>query len=136
MKTTTHRLCVITFSIFLLAGNHVFSAGDDILETGKKDEPLRLSLDDCIELALERNLDVQLTGERLTEADTQTRQALATMLPTLSAEGSYTRLDEELSFAMGPQSLTFMDSDIFKAGLVVRQPIFTGGRLNAARKAA
>jgi len=35
---------------------------------------------------------------------------------------------------MGPQSLTFMDRDQYKAGIVIRQPIFTGGRLNAARK--
>jgi outer membrane protein len=37
---------------------------------------------------------------------------------------------------MGPQSLTFMDRDQYKAGFVIRQPIFTGGRLNAARKAS
>lgn len=136
MNTTIHRLVVAMLLIFLLTGTHVLASGSDVLEKNQKDGRLHLSLNDCVEVALSQNLDVQLAEERLTEADTRIRQARAAMLPVLSAEGTYTRFDEELAFAMGPQSLTFMESDIYKAGLVVRQPVFTGGRLNAARKAA
>jgi outer membrane protein len=91
-----------------------------------------LSLDDCIHVALARNFNIRLANEALVQAEADIVQARAAMLPFIGAEASYSRLDEELGF--GP--MTFMDRDIYKAGLVVRQPIFTGGRLDAARKAA
>jgi len=102
----------------------------------EKDGNINLSLSDCLKIALQHNYDIRLTREALTQADTKITQARSAMLPFLGAEASYTRLDEELSFSMGPQSLTFMDRDQYKAGFVIRQPIFTGGRLNAARKAS
>ena len=91
-----------------------------------------LSLDDCIHVALARNFNIRLANEALVQAEANIVQARAAMLPFIGAEASYSRLDEELGF--GP--MTFMDRDIYKAGLVVRQPVFTGGRLDAARKAA
>ncbi len=134
MNTTIHRLCAAMLFVFLFAGNHVLAVEHNMPEP--KNGRLQLSLNHCVQLALDQNLDVQLAVERLAEADTKIRQARAAMLPILSAEGTYTRLDEELAFAMGPQSLTFMESDIYMAGLVVRQPLFAGGRINAGRKAA
>jgi outer membrane protein len=112
------------------------SAPVEELRKLEKDGNIHLSLSDCLKIALQHNYDIRLTREALTQADTKITQARSAMLPFLGAEASYTRLDEELSFAMGPQSLTFMDRDQYKAGLVIRQPIFTGGRLNAARKAS
>ena len=111
-------------------------SSDEVLRKLEKDGNIHLSLSDCLKIALQQNYDIRLTREALTQADTKITQARSAMLPFLGAEASYTRLDEELSFAMGPQSLTFMDRDQYKAGLVIRQPIFTGGRLNAARKAS
>ena len=102
----------------------------------KKDGRLHVSLKDCLQIALQRNYDIRLFQEALVQADAKIIQARSAMLPFLGAEASYTKLDEELSFSMGPSSLTFMDSDLYKAGIIVRQPIFMGGRLNAARKAA
>lgn len=135
MNTTIRKLCVTTFLLSLFAGNHILASVNEILEANEKDGQLHLSLNHCVQLALDRNPDVQLAAERVTEADTENRQARAAMLPVLSAEGTYTRLDEDLSFAMGSQSLTFMESNIYKAGFVIRQPVFMGGRINAARKA-
>lgn len=102
----------------------------------KRDGRLHVSLKDCLQIALQRNYDIRLFQEALVQADANIIQARSAMLPFLGAEASYTKLDEELSFSMGPSSLTFMDSDIYKAGIIVRQPIFMGGRLNAARKVA
>ncbi|BBO66393.1 transporter [Desulfosarcina alkanivorans] len=115
---------------------HRPSAPAEALRKLEKDGYIHLSLSDCLKIALQQNYDIRLTREVLTQADTKITQARSAMLPFLGAEASYTRLDEELSFAMGPQSLTFMDRDQYKAGLVIRQPIFTGGRLDAARKAS
>jgi len=111
-------------------------SSDEALRKLEKDGNINLSLSDCLKIALQHNYDIRLTREALTQADTKITQARSAMLPFLGAEASYTRLDEELSFSMGPQSLTFMDRDQYKAGFVIRQPIFTGGRLNAARKAS
>ncbi len=102
----------------------------------EKEGQLQLSLSDCLEIALQQNHDIRLTQEVLAQADAKITQARAAMLPFLGVEGSYTGLDDKLSFSMGPQSLTFMDRDIYKAGIVVRQPIYMGGRLDAARKAS
>jgi outer membrane protein len=111
-------------------------SSDEALRKLEKDGNINLSLSDCLKIALQHNYDIRLTREALTQADTRITQARSAMLPFLGAEASYTRLDEELSITMGPQSLTFMDRDQYKAGFVIRQPIFTGGRLNAARKAS
>lgn len=112
------------------------TSSNEVLRRFGKDGRLNLSLSDCLLIAVQQNYDIHLTQEALIQADAKITQAMSAMLPFLGAEASYTRLDEELSFAMGPQSLTFMERDPYKAGIVIRQPIFMGGRLNAARKAA
>jgi len=111
-------------------------SSDEALRKLEKDGNINLSLSDCLKIALQHNYDIRLTREALTQADTKITQARSAMLPFLGAEASYTRLDEEVGITMGPQSLTFMDRDQYKGGFVIRQPIFTGGRLNAARKAS
>lgn len=97
---------------------------------------LRLTLNGCVRIALEQNHDIHLANETLAQAESDITRAWSAMLPFLGAEASYTGLDEDLAFCLGPTSLTFMERDMYKAGVVLRQPIYTGGRLNAARKAA
>jgi outer membrane protein len=100
------------------------------------DEGQRLTLDDAIRIALEQNRDIQLAREAVVQAETDIRVARSAMLPSLGAEATYLLLDEELAFELGPQHLTFMNREIYRAGVVVRQPIFVGGRLIAANNAA
>ncbi len=124
-------------------GSH---SGDKTLQRYKTDDKLWLTLNDSICIALERNREIHLTREALIQAEADITQARSAMLPFLGAQASYIRLDEEIEFTLGPISLgpmtlppvseTFIDRDIYKAGVVVRQPIFAGGRLNANRKAA
>jgi len=118
-------------SAFASEGKHSHPSSE-ILRRFMKNGQLCLTLDNCIHVALARNFNVRLANEALVQAETDIVQARAAMLPFIGTEASYTSLDEELGF--GP--MTFMDRDIYKAGLVVRQPIFMGGRLDAARKAA
>jgi outer membrane protein len=117
-------------------GSRISHEGREMLLPFRQNGKLHLALTDCIDIALERNLDIHLIEESLAQADADITRAWSAMLPFIGAEGSYTQLDEELAFEVGPVSLTFMDRDIYKAGVVLRQPIFAGGRLNAARKAA
>lgn len=116
--------------------NRSSNTGREMLQRFRKNGELRLTLNDCIRIALERNPDIRLANETLAQAEADITKAWSSMLPFLGAEGFYTRLDEELAFSLGPSSLTFMDRNTYKAGIVVRQPLYMGGRLNAARKAA
>lgn len=109
---------------------------DNLLQQYRKGGDLCLTLNDCICIALKQNRDIHLVNETLTQADADITKARSAMLPFFGAKASYTRLDEPTTFAMGPISETFIDSNIYKGGVVVRQPVFMGGRLNAARKAA
>ncbi len=111
-------------------------SGGDTLQRFNKGGKFCLTLKDCLDIALERNHDIRLIKEALDQAETEITRAWSAMLPFLGAEASHTRFDEKLAFSLGPTSLTFMERDIYNAGIVIRQPIFMGGRLNAARKAA
>ena len=106
-----------------------------IVQESREDRRLRLTLAECARLALERNPDIHLAHEALLQAETDITQARSALLPFLGAEATYTRLDKELAFALGPQVFTFMARNIYEPGIVVRQPIYSGGRLRAARKA-
>ncbi len=97
---------------------------------------LYLTLDDCLGQARDRNHDILLASQNLIQAEADTAQARSVLLPFLGAEGSYTRLDEALSESFGPQTFTFMDKDIYKGGIVVRQPVFAGGKLIASYQGA
>jgi outer membrane protein len=117
-------------------GSRISHEGSEMLLPFRQNGKLHLALTDCIDIALERNLDIHLIEETLAQADADITRAWSAMLPFFGAEANYTKLDEDLAFGLGPVSMTFMDRDIYKGGVVLRQPIFTGGRLNAARKAA
>jgi len=112
------------------------AASQKLMQQFEKEGQLQLSLSDCLLIAMQTNFDILMTQEALIQADAEITQAKSAMLPSLSAEGSYVRLDKEIGFTLGPQFLTFIDQDFYKAGIVIRQPIFMGGRLNASRKAS
>jgi outer membrane protein len=89
------------------------SSPNELLRRFERYGRLYLSLNDCLLIASHRSHDILLTQEALSQAEEKITQARAAMLPFLGAEASYARLDKELSFAMGPQSLTFMDRDLY-----------------------
>nr|MBL0717387.1 TolC family protein [Desulfobacterales bacterium] len=157
----TNRLCFTWFFLFLLfvqfftppnlsaqefledkittlfgLGNRISRTGNEILEPYKREGELHLALTDCIYIASKRNLDIHLQEEAIAQADADITKAWTAMLPFVGAEANYTRLDEELTMGLGPVSMTFMEQDMSKFGIVLKQPIFAGGRLDAARKAA
>jgi outer membrane protein len=106
------------------------------LERLEQEGRLYLSLQDCKRMVVSRNFDIRLARESLNRAEADIAKARAALLPSLQLEASYSRFDEELGFSFGPQSFIFMDEDIYKAGLIVRHPLYTGGRLQAAHQAA
>ena len=129
-----HRVNIVDPA--LASEDKTFDLKPDMLRRFKKNGKLCLTLNDSIRIAIKRNPDIRLVGETLAQAEADITRAWSSMLPFVGAEAGYTQLDEDLAFGLGPISLTFMDRDIYKAGVVLRQPVFMGGRLNAARKAA
>jgi len=121
---------VIAFGLLLLSVSGYGSEGQ-----GPKG-CISLALDDCLRLALDRNYDILLATEALIQAEMDITQARSFLLPFLGAEGSYTRLDDALGENFGAQSFTFMKEDIYAGGIVLRQPLFSGGKLVASHKAA
>jgi len=105
-------------------------------QPSKARKPMQLTLDECVRMALERNPDARLAHEAVLQAEADITRARSALLPQLGLDATYVRYDEELGFAMGPQMFAFMAQNVYQPGIVVRQPIYAGGRLRAARNAA
>lgn len=97
-----------------------------------------LGLSEAVAIALDNNPEVAATGYDAVAAQARKDGAWGAMLPSLSAEGAYTRhLDDQrlLPARYNGESGVFSDT-IYSGDLVVRMPLFAGGRLiNEARAA-
>ena len=87
-----------------------------------------LNLDECIELALRYNKDVQGAKLKLLEAKGEMIGAVSAALPKASFTGSAMRNDNSSIF--GSQKETY------ELQLLVRQPLYLGGLIGAALDAA
>jgi len=115
-----------------------------------------LSLQESIDMAMAENLSVKAAEEKVNTAEQKTKEAIAAMLPSLSASGSYTYfgklptmvfdidpsmfgLPPELLETMGggaqaqgdakPNEIPVGQEDTYRAGLALQQPIFMWGML-------
>ncbi len=92
------------------------------------------TLEQCIVMALARSLDVENTVRDEQIARERIEQVRATLLPQVSANASYTRLDEgepprEPGTGVGVENQ-------YAAGLQLRQLLYSGGSVKAALSAA
>ncbi|MDP2179591.1 TolC family protein [Methylicorpusculum sp.] len=113
-------------------------------------EPLKtenLTLQDCIEIALQRNQQMQISGASIAMAEAQYQQAMSAYWPRISADVNAQRADEDRTFSgkstvnvptqMGPVSIPFdldvklFDRDMLTTSVNLTYPIFTGGRRGA-----
>ena len=101
-----------------------------------RQEARGLTVDDCLRLALQQNYDVLLSRQVVVQADADVARARSAARPFLGTETTYSRLDRALSFPLGPEEFTFMYADLWKSGVVFRQPLYTGGRLSAVYHAS
>ncbi|MBD3347710.1 MAG: hypothetical protein GF400_00760 [Candidatus Eisenbacteria bacterium] len=62
--------------------------------TARSAEPLTLTLDEAVELALERNREIEIAEAGAEAARARLGQARSAFFPSISASGSYTKLDE------------------------------------------
>lgn len=91
------------------------------------------SLDQCLQMARERNPAVLAGAERAKEAEWKKKSAYDNFLPRLGMDYSYTYLDDAYSIDKGTYGLN-RDIDVkvhnnYGMALYVDQPLFTGFRL-------
>ncbi|MDO8940330.1 MAG: TolC family protein [Methylicorpusculum sp.] len=141
------RVYFLTFSavkpvLGVLAG--LMLAGDVWAEPLKTEN---LTLQDCIEIALQRNQQMQISGASIAMAEAQYQQAMSAYWPRISADVNAQRADEDRTFSgkstvnvptqMGPVSIPFdldvklFDRDMLTTSVNLTYPIFTGGRRGA-----
>ena len=115
-----------------------------------------LTLQESIDIALEDSLSLKIAEERVRTAEQKVNEARAAMIPSLSANGSYTYfgklptmifdfdpsalgLSPEIMGLLGggseapedsaPSEIPVGQEDTYRAGLTVQQPVFMWGKL-------
>jgi len=119
-----NRLLFSILIVFLLAGEA---------------KALDLTMAEAVNMALQENRLLKVEESRVEAARESTSIAQKKLLPSLSLESYYTLMDEPdrvlidaNSFGPGtpPDSVEITDSrDMYSVSLVLRQPLFMGGRL-------
>jgi outer membrane protein TolC len=114
-------LCVLWFFVAALSiGIPVSLAAET---QGKA--PL-LTLEESIQIALDRNLNVQVAQEEVAASEEVKMQALTAFLPSLKGQYSYRRLSEVPYGVIEDQKFDFADRDQYRFTGTVEQPLFTG----------
>lgn len=95
-----------------------------------------LKMEDALKLALMNNNELLAVLENRQVAKGKVVESYSAVLPSVSAVGDYTRRDELTGFEVEGRRVNFGQLDNYSAGLVVRQPIYRGGAISAAMRAA
>lgn len=116
-----------------------------------------LTLDQCIEIALERNQQMRISRLGIEIAEAQLKQALSAYWPQLSFETAYTQFDEDINFIFPQETSRYtisgiasvplettvtvpekeikvMDRDNFVSRLQMTYPLYTGGLRGALER--
>lgn len=89
-----------------------------------------MSLSACIETALERNPTLSAAGEETAVQAEEVAVARAAFLPRVDALTAYTRFSEPMRIIQAHENNEpgVFDRDLLEAGLVLRLPLYQGGR--------
>ena len=101
----------------------------------------KLSIEDCLKLALTNNKVLQRIMQEKQVARGERLKSYSAVLPNVGITSEYRRLDEVTSFDIdtpeGKRKVQFGDVDNYSVGLTVTQAIFAGGsipaKINSAR---
>jgi len=96
----------------------------------------KLTLQDAIKVALLYNKTLQAVLQDKEVARGRVIESYSEALPNVSVVANYTRQDELRGFNVGGRKVTMGALNNYSAGLEVRQPIFRGGAISAAIRAA
>ncbi|MBN2232529.1 MAG: TolC family protein [Deltaproteobacteria bacterium] len=123
------RLAVLlAVSACLVAGQCPVAAADDA--------PLPLTLQECVARTVAGNHQAFIAASRREQAARELAAVRADRLPRLSADYSWTRLDDEQTTDVLGYDVILARKDNYAAHLRLRQPVFTGFYLRSAARLA
>lgn len=96
----------------------------------------KLSLADSVKLAMTNSKPLLAVAEEKEIAEGRILQSYSEALPTLSANAGYMRLDKPQSITVGGNRIEIGEKNNYSLGLQVTQPVFRGGAITAALRAA
>ncbi|MBM3263622.1 MAG: TolC family protein [candidate division Zixibacteria bacterium] len=96
----------------------------------------RLTLEDAVRLALERNETVLIAEQSVAKAKGQVMSARSEAFPKLSLTGFYNRNWRVPTSVINGNTLRFGSTNVLNGGLSLSIPIYRGGKIQAARRAA
>jgi len=95
-----------------------------------------LMMADALKLSLMNNNELLAAVENRQIAKGKVVESYSAILPSVTAAGGYVRNDELSGFEVEGRRIDFGQLDNYSAALVVRQPIYRGGAISAAMRAA
>ena len=110
------------------------------LVTAGRVDAVQLTLDECIEKALQGNSGLKIYETEVTAGEAEVKIARAALFPSVRVKALYSLIDEPErllverdAFSQGipgqDVELTTGNRDFYNVSLIVEQPLFTGGRL-------
>ena len=103
-----------------------------------------LTLHEAKDEALKANLDIKISGEKVSEAQSVKKASFTKLFPELSVNSSGTYMDKRTglfiekgaygTYPFGPSPLndsviTTSDRDVYRLGMKIAQPVFAGGKI-------
>ena len=125
MRNRARGVCSCAVAIFFLVADVVMLTAMAPEAGAQGGQPL-LTLKQSIEIALERNFDMQLAQEEVQAARDRRREARTGFLPSLSGKYTYRRLSEEPYVVFEGREIDIADQDQYNLVATVEQPLFTG----------
>ncbi len=120
MKSQRRILGVSVF-LFLVFGISLQASGDGA--------PLKMTLQESIDLAKRQSVIVRSAAEGVAAAESGRKGARSDFLPTLSTSYGYTRLDKTPSMTFQGREVVTGTRDNYNWSLDLTQPVFTGGKI-------
>ncbi|HOO76906.1 MAG TPA: TolC family protein [bacterium] len=122
----------LTIGLCLLVG----SAGRAAIAPAPSPTVPVYTLADCLEMAYERNAQIETAAEEMEAAGGIRLQAISDAVPHLSGDASYTYLDRIRYYESGDETLPVNRHDNYHVGLTLEQSVYQGGRVIAGIRAA
>ncbi|MDD3725942.1 MAG: TolC family protein [Candidatus Ratteibacteria bacterium] len=88
-----------------------------------------LTLSDAIKLAIENNLEIKISEDKIEQAYYQKEEARTYFLPGVVSSFNYTYLGDNEGVSIGGASMKMTDDNLYTATFSLQQPLFTGGKI-------
>jgi outer membrane protein len=123
-------------STLLAALAWVALSGAARAEPAAPPEPLTLTLEAAVELAMKENIDVALAELDLRAFQSRYREVIGAAISDLSLTGAYTRNFEKRIAFFSDGKTEIGERNSMVGGVEMEQPLYSGGKLRAGLKAA